>query len=196
MKSFDRINRRTHLYLGLVLVPWMLMFGASSFIISHQGWFRSPVDPPWESLFDRPYQRPVPDQGDLRAVARAILQDCDRNGAFKVERPKPAELRITQLRFWDHTRIKYLIPEQRLTAERQPFRWDQALVRMHFRTGYQQPSFGTFAWAAFVDLTCVALLLWVASGLIMWWRLTRLRVWGAVALGAGILSFLLLVWTL
>jgi hypothetical protein len=33
-------------------------------------------------------------------------------------------------------------------------------------------------------------------GLIMWWRLQALRAWGAVAVGTGILSFVVLVWKL
>jgi len=36
----------------------------------------------------------------------------------------------------------------------------------------------------------------IASGLIMWWRLSKTRVWGAVAIGAGALSFALLIWRL
>ncbi|MEO8425772.1 MAG: hypothetical protein ABI651_01540 [Verrucomicrobiota bacterium] len=51
-------------------------------------------------------------------------------------------------------------------------------------------------WAFMVDLSCVGILLWIASGLIMWWRLSRTRVWGAIALGGGLLAFLLLGWTL
>jgi len=30
----------------------------------------------------------------------------------------------------------------------------------------------------------------------MWWRLPRVRAWGALAVGAGLFSFLLLVWKL
>ncbi|MEO8425771.1 MAG: hypothetical protein ABI651_01535 [Verrucomicrobiota bacterium] len=39
MITFDRINRRTHLYLGLILIPWVMMYGISSFVISHHAWF-------------------------------------------------------------------------------------------------------------------------------------------------------------
>jgi hypothetical protein len=39
MTTFDKINRRTHLYLGLFLMPWLLMYGVSSFIVIHQSWF-------------------------------------------------------------------------------------------------------------------------------------------------------------
>ena len=36
----------------------------------------------------------------------------------------------------------------------------------------------------------------VISGLVMWWRLPWLRVWGGAAVGGGVLTFLLLIWTL
>jgi hypothetical protein len=42
----------------------------------------------------------------------------------------------------------------------------------------------------------VGIIIWVASGLIMWWRLPRLRIWGTIAVATGILSFTLLVGTL
>ena len=29
--TFGKINRRTHLYLGLFLLPWLAMYGVSSF---------------------------------------------------------------------------------------------------------------------------------------------------------------------
>jgi hypothetical protein len=44
MITFDKINRRAHLYLGLCLMPWLLMYGVSSFIVIHQSWF--PKDRP------------------------------------------------------------------------------------------------------------------------------------------------------
>jgi hypothetical protein len=75
-------------------------------------------------------------------------------------------------------------------------RLSQAVVRMHFRGGYGQPTFWDKSWGFLVDLACVGIIVWVASGLIMWWRLPRLRAWGAVAVGGGALSFLLLIWAL
>ena len=30
MITFDRVNRRIHLYLGLILIPWVMMYGVSS----------------------------------------------------------------------------------------------------------------------------------------------------------------------
>lgn len=196
MIPFDRVNRRIHLYLGLILIPWVTMYGLSSFMISHHAWFRSQSDPPWSPLFDREYRHPVPEKGDLRAVASEILKDNNLEGAFYVERPSPTELRITRRSFFNQTRLTYLVNEQKLRAERQPFHWDQVVVRMHFRGGYHHPLFLNLLWAIMVNVVCVAFLAWIASGLIMWWRLSKTRVWGAVAIGAGALSFALLIWRL
>jgi hypothetical protein len=72
----------------------------------------------------------------------------------------------------------------------------QAVVRMHFRGGYDQPTFWDNFWGLLVDIACIGIIIWIASGLVMWWRLPRLRTWGAIAVGGGILSFLLLVWAI
>ena len=196
MMTFDRVNRRTHLYLGLILIPWVVMYGFSSLIISHHAWVRSQSEPPWQPLFEREYRHPVPETGDLRAVANEILKENNLEGVFDVQRPNPAELRINRRSFFNQTRLTYLLNEQKLRAERQPFRWDQVIVRMHFRGGYHHPLFLNFLWAIMVNVVCVAFLVWIASGMIMWWRLSRTRVWGAVALCAGALSFGLLIWRL
>lgn len=206
MISFDRINRRAHLYLGLILIPWVTMYGVSSFIISHHAsWFKTDKPPVWVPVFERPYQIAVPDQAnqssdegraELRKVATTILQENQLEGAFYAERPNPGEVRINRNTFFDQTRITYSIKDQKLRAERQGLPWDQVVTRMHFRNGYNQPQFFNKLWALTVDLTCLTIILWIASGLIMWWRLARVRFWGALALGGGILSFLLLVWRL
>ena len=69
------------------------------------------------------------------------------------------------------------------------FRWDQFFTGLHARGGYQHDGLLNDAWAYIVDLVCVSILVWIASGLYMWWKLSSTRRWGAVALSGGILSF-------
>ena len=200
MPTFDKINRRTHLYLGLFLMPWLMMYGVSSFIVIHNSWFRQ--DPlPKETLFEKPYSRPVTSQGknndpEMRAAAEEILKDSNLEGAFWVDKPNADTLHINRFTFRDSISLTYSLKDQKLKAVRQPMRSLQLPVRMHFRGGYTQPTFGDKLWGLLVDIACVGILIWVASGLIMWWRLPRVRSWGSIAVGAGILSFLVLVWTL
>jgi hypothetical protein len=195
MTTFDRINRRTHLYLGLFLLPWLFMYGLSSFLIIHRSWFES-QEPAWDLVFEREYHHPITAQEDPRAAAQEILKDQNLEGAFWAQRPKPDELQIHRFSFWGATRLTYLAKDHKLRAERQRSTGNQAIIRMHFRGGYLQPYFWDKVWGLFVDMACVGILVWICSGLIMWWRLPRLRVWGAVALGGGLVSFLLLMWRL
>jgi hypothetical protein len=196
MKPFDLINRRTHLYLGLFVMPWLVMYGVSSFMLSHRTWFPPDQPPRWQLLFEREYHREVPAQAELRAVSLEILRDCGLEGAFWAQRPKPDEIQIHRYKFRDETRLTYSLKDQRLRAEKQEFKWNQVVVRLHFRGGYHQPTFFNDVWASLVDVACVGILVWIGSGLIMWWRLARFRLWGALALSSGAISFLCLLWRL
>ena len=73
---------------------------------------------------------------------------------------------------------------------------DNILILMHIRAGFAQESFLSDLWGVIVDIVCVAFVLWVATGLYMWWQLSHTRRWGALALGGGWLSFLLFVFGL
>ena len=97
---------------------------------------------------------------------------------------------------WSLIEYVRLVEPQKLKAERQRMKVPQAVLRMHFRGGYGQPDFWSKFWGLLVDVACVGILIWIASGLIMWWRLQALRAWGAVAVCGGILSFVVLVWKL
>ena len=201
MATFDKINRRTHLYLGLFLLPWLMMYGVSSFIVIHQSLFSLGKPLGRELIFEKSYDRPVKTQGanngpELRAAAQDILKDCNWEGAFWVDKPNADTVHIDRFSFRENISLTYSIKDQKLKAERQPMRWSQVAIRMHFRGGYEQSEFWNKFWGVLVDVACVGIIIWVASGLIMWWRLRRLRVWGAMAVGGGALSFLLLIWKL
>ena len=181
-------------------MPWLLMYGVSSFMVIHNKWFPSDR-PAREPLFEKAYDRPVNLQGannspELRAAAQEILKECNLEGAFWADKPKPDALHIERFSFRDSISLTYSAKDQKLKAERQIMRWSQVPQRLHFRGGYGQPGFGNKFWGLLVDIACVGIIIWVASGLVMWWRLPRLRTWGAIAVGGGILSFALLVWTL
>ena len=196
MRSFDLINRRTHPGLGLFLTPWLLMYGISSFLISHHPWFRSDQSPLWQPVFERAYPRPIPDDADLREIAHDILKDCGLERAYRVQRPGAEEIRINRFRFWDEVRVVCSIKDQRLRAQRQRLRWDQVILRIHFRGGFQQPTCWDDLWAVLVEVACVGILVWLGSGLIMWGRVRRVRLWGTLALAGGTLVFALLLWRL
>ena len=53
---------------------------------------------------------------------------------------------------------------------------------MHARGGFEQEGFLQLSWSIVVDIVCVAMIVWIASGLFMWWELPGQRRWGWVAI--------------
>src|ERR1051326_3847283 len=110
--TFDKINRRIHLYLGLFLLPWLTIYGVSSFIIIHQAPFKLNQPLPREVLFEKRYSRAADTQGknnspELRAAAQEVLKDSNLEGAFWVDKPKPDVLHIDRFRFRDSISLTY-----------------------------------------------------------------------------------------
>lgn len=188
------LARRTHLYLGLGLLPWFLVYAVSSIPFSHNQYFES-LDkakglPNWTPRFERKYEIFIPQTGSLRPVGARILRDTGLEGAFGTYRQGPNQINVYVHSFWKSTQVKYFIAEKRLVAEDKRFRWDHFLTGMHAKGGFEQGGLHD-VWGAIVDLVCLGMLLWVVTGLLMWWKLPSSRLWGWVALIAGCASFAL-----
>jgi hypothetical protein len=189
--------RRLHLYLGLVLLPWMFMYGVSSIPFAHGQYFQkrdaASGRPLWTVRTQRPYDKPVPDDPVAqRAFARALLQEAGVAGPnFGFYRPNRQTFQASAFSFRKSTRVVYALDRRTITVEDRRFRFDQFLTGMHARGGFEQDGLLTKSWGVLVDLVGVAFVLWVATGIYMWWGLPSQRRWGWVALLAGAGSFLL-----
>lgn len=192
--TFSHLNRRTHLYLGLTLLPWFFLYAASSIPFSHSPFFddldKSKGLPNWTVRFERPYGAAVPD-GDLRSFGAQVLKDTGLTGAFGAYRQSPKQVNVYVYTFWRSTQVKYLLNERRLIVEDKRFRWDHILTGMHAKGGFEQDGLLHTAWALTVDLVALAILLWVATGLYLWWHIPQVRLSGALTLAAGVLAFAL-----
>jgi len=58
----------------------------------------------------------------------------------------------------------------------------QFLLRMHFSHGYGPQASQRDLWAVVVDLVTVGMVLWVLSGLLMWWQMRVVRLSGGIVL--------------
>jgi hypothetical protein len=197
--SFSHFNRRLHLYLGLALLPWLFMYGASSIPFAHTPFFEQRDAakglPMWTLRSERALDAPVPeDERALRAWAASVLAESgvavSGGTSFGVYRQSPTQVNIYVYSFWKSTQVKYFVDQKKVTVEDRRFRWDQFLTGMHGRGGFEQEGFLQTSWSVVVDIVCVAMLLWIASGLYMWWELPGHRRWGALAILSGAVSFL------
>ena len=186
--TFPHFVRRLHLYPGMFLLPWFLMYGASSLPFSHNQWFGQPQ---WRARADRAYDLEVEPGTNLREAGAQILRDLGLKGSFGANRPNERQLNVYRFTFLEVTRITYHLDQKRLVAEDREFHWPQFLTGMHARGGFEQPALWNNAWAVTVDIVCIAMILWIATGLYMWWGLPACRGWGWLAVAGGVGSFVL-----
>jgi hypothetical protein len=194
--TYSHLNRRLHLYLGMALLPWFFMYGISSVPFAHNQFFerrdaarRLPL---WTLRAERTIDMPVPqDTAGLRAFGATLLKDAGVEAtSFGTYRQSPTQINVYAYSFWKSTQLKYFVDEKKLTVEDRRFRWDHFLTGMHARGGFEQEGFLQLSWSIVVDIVCVSMIVWIASGLVMWWELPGQRRWGWVAILAGTASFL------
>jgi len=195
--TFSRLNRRLHLYLGLALLPWFFMYGISSVPFAHNQFFdrRDAAKglPLWTLRAERTIDLPVPESAaGLKALGAALLKEAGIEGtSFGANRQSPTQINVYSYSFWKSTQLKYFTDQKKLTVEDRRFRWDHFLTGMHARGGFDQEGFLQRSWSIVVDIVCVSMIVWIASGLYMWWELPGQRRWGWAAILAGAVSFLL-----
>jgi hypothetical protein len=197
--TFSHLNRRTHLYLGLALLPWFLLYALSSIPFSHTKYFddldKAKGLPNWTPRFERAYDVPVP-EGDLRPLGARIVADTGMTGAWGAYRQGPNQVNVYVYTFWRSTQIKYFVDQKKLTAEDKRFRLDHFLTGMHAKGGFEQEGWLHDSWGVVVDLVSLAFLIWIASGIYLWWHIPAHRGWGWLALAGGFVSFALFLWLL
>jgi hypothetical protein len=186
--------RRAHLYLGMFLLPWVIMFGLSSIPLNHTA---ENAPPQWTKVAELPFTASLPPSTTpdaLRPLGEQMVKAAGLNGGFYVNRANANQINVNHPNFLHPIRIIYYVDRGRLSVERRDVAWRQFLSGMHTRGGYNLGGFWDATWAVFVDIVSVALLAWIASGLFMWWKLpgTGLRRWGWLALAGGLVSFALI----
>jgi hypothetical protein len=187
--GFDKINRRTHLYSGLFFIPWFLFYALSSAVFNHPAWFGGgPVK--MTPLFDRTYAaEPAITQGDPRAFVQRLLKANNLDGQFIVHWEDDQRLVVDQVRFLYSTQITFDPATRRVSASRGWSNLRILLGRVHTRGGYDTNGSLQIFWAVIVDIIQVTMMIWIASGVYMWWNLKRFRGWGLLALAFGIALF-------
>jgi hypothetical protein len=188
---FSKIVRRTHMYLALFLIPWVLGYALSTMAMNHREHLRAIYGegpPPFTTVAERPYAGVFPEGANPEQKAAQILGDLGMDGAHVVAGPVKGEiLVINRADLVAPKRITYNAAAGTVRIEEAEFRAPAFLERLHRRRGYQQNYATDDTWAFLVDLFIVAMLFWVGSGLWMWWEMRLTRRWGAVFACAGLI---------
>jgi hypothetical protein len=189
-----KLLRRIHLYAGLFLAPWVLMYALSTIVMNHRALFRDKPGtvPQWQQRSEHSFQGAFPADASAQLQARTILAWLGMEGAFNARvNQQSGALTIQRQRLVDPVRITFRPSDNRVVVEGQPAKTPALLERLHRRRGYEQNQAADDIWAFIVDAFILTLLFWVISGFILWWQIKATRKLGlAFALGgAAIFAF-------
>jgi hypothetical protein len=191
--TFDRINRRAHLYLALFLLPWFFMWGVTSVAFNHAPMFQAHYDdgvPIFATVDEMTFEGARQPNETDREFGQRVFEQADLQGAnFGYWRPNDKTLNFIRFDFWNARQVVFHEEDQRMEIQVRRDRWDHILTGMHARAGFDQEAFLPDAWAVMVDFAMIATLLWICTGLYMWWHIKPHRNWGLAALTAGFASF-------
>ena len=193
--TFPYFNRRIHLYLGLALLPWFFMYGVSSIPFAHNQYFQgrdaATGVPLWKVRSEGPLDISIPEDNEqLREFGATVLRKVGiEDRAFGAHRSGPHQVTVYTFTCWKSSQIGCAAAENTFTVPDRRFRSDQFLTGMHARGGFEQEGVLNDSWSVVVDIVCVGMFLWIASGLYMWWGLRGHRGWGWLAIASGAASF-------
>jgi hypothetical protein len=183
------------MYSGLLLLLFFLKFGISAIPFAHGRLFNAYYDdrPQWETRFEGPYTIAVPDDADIRVIGANIMHDMGLSGSFGAWRQNKNRISVNIFSFRRSIRMIYRIDEHKIIVEDKLFRWDHFLHKFHWIGGYHQNRLIHDFWALMIDLVCLAVLVWIITGLYMWWQVPASRTPGMIALALGWGTFILFV---
>jgi len=199
LSKISRLIRRIHMFSGLFLVPWMLMYALSTLVMTHRQYvlsFYPSKDPAMVTERELDYTRSFPATATREQLADQLLLDLGLDGAHYISGGKNGKpLVVTRQHALNTRRITFDAAAHKVVLAREEFRAMTFLERMHRRRGYAQPHVADDAWGFTVDVAVIAMAFWSLSGVWLWWELRSTRSWGALSLiaGAGLFGVFLLL---
>lgn len=184
-----RTLRLVHQAAAFALLGFIVMYFATGTVLTHEGLFGEPV------YQERRYERPVtpPAGGDPGAAARALgaelgLPPRVRDARFGDDGSFGA--RFDGVRgTWQ---VNVAAGASTASVHERRGDWRAVLIRLHRNHSYAGGPVRA-VWAAFHDLAALAMIVFAATGVLLWWKLEKRKWPGFVVLG---LSTVLFVYTL
>ena len=186
-------TRRLHFYVGLYFLFFIWLFSVTGLFLNHPEWAFTRY---WPLRQERVSERSfsvLPDTGDM-VVAQALREQLALAGEItQVERRLADSLVIVQLsRPGRIHRIEASLARGTARVFETNVNAIGVMDALHKFTGVRLDDAGqrrdwvlTTVWAFAMDAVAIGLLVMVASGLYLWYRLGKKRLAGALALAGG-----------
>ena len=181
------VIRKIHLYSGLVILVFLMMYFVSGYVMIHRPWFGGksgkppPPDVRTESLAG--YSGPrEPDALAAHVVERFRLHGRANIPPTARQPQKSVRFNVVRPGTIQQVDIPHDGDAVIITTTRENLAG--VLVQLHRVHGYG----GGAVWNAFVlfnDLASFSCILFALSGVYLWWKTAKRKIWGALCLGAS-----------
>lgn len=199
-KSLYRWIRELHLYFGIFITPYVLLFAISAILFSH------PWDPGDAELDVKVQERSsieIPENVESLELAQQIMRQVGVSGEIEFFRHSPQQKRLVIPVMKPGQRITIIVDVQSKTAkiEQRNISFRETLLYLHkspgpHLAGFRGNWFYTRLWRWLADATVYLVLFVSVSGIYMWTVLKTERKIGLILLGAGCLTFFLMVFAM
>ena len=193
MKKYYPLVRKLHLYVGLFISPFILIFSISALVFNHAGYLNrvSPVKPLPEirtKLNKIPY-----DTTDL-LTAKAIIHKLGIEGEIDYISKSPDHISFPVNKPGVKTRIEINTHTDSVLITRQQEGVLRAMSYLHLMPGQHNAklrgnSLFLTIWRVLADVVVYLLLFLTASGIFLWYFLKVERTVGVYAICLGIVFF-------
>jgi len=173
--------RKIHLYCGLIILIFLMMYFVSGYIMVHRPWFMTALPPPTVQTATLESAGPLSDE----AVAAAVKKQLALPGRIQFPLQKPAGETL----FWVNrpgsmVRVDVFTQTRRIKLTNQPAGLVGTLIMLHKVAGYDNvPLFDVYAF--FCDLAGLSMILFAVTGVYLWWKRVKNHTLGIICLTAS-----------
>lgn len=185
-KTLLSVSRTVHVYLTMLGLLVMLLFGITGFTINHEDWFGATVPRRVEHQGEVPVALLAP-QEELRLVEHLRNAFAVR-GAMTSFTVFPEEVTVAfkePAQTWEFSIDR---GTGRLAAQNERYNFTATINNLH-RGRFSGP-----AWRWVIDISALLIVLACATGFVLWLALPRRRKWGVLSLVIGTLGTMAVIY--
>ena len=176
------VFRKIHLYSGLIILIYVMMFYVSGYIMTHRPWFLGTPRPTTT-------RTAVLEPGLLRLSNEQLAANLQKQlglaGGIQFPLGQPPNLiRFFVIRPGTTVRVDVSTQDKVIRVVTQRYGWVGTLIVLHKIEGYGARPFVN-ASVFFGDLAALSMIVFAISGVILWWKSVKNHFWGSVCLIAS-----------
>jgi len=189
MKNAYNLIRKIHLYTAFIIVSFIVMYFITGFMMKHGDWFPQSDAKVFSKKFDLHISKEMneeewsiylQDKFDIHAQRKRSNKNNDGTISFKYSKPG------------EFSTVTLSADKSVATLRTQHFSAYGTFAGFHRLNGYG----GGWLYDIYVfmlDLARIALLVFVVTGLYLWYKLIRKKTWGIIILSASIIYTLIII---